>query len=141
MKKLLINLTIVLLISSCSKLNFFGFGEKKNKFEELKINEFLWIASNDMLESYPNKQNNLKEGYISTDWIILEEKPNIKFKILIYILGSDLIEENVEILFDRQSLKNGVWIEEEVSELFKKRLQKNIISNAKKLKLKKDGKI
>ena len=102
MKKLLINLTIVLLISSCSKLNFFGFGEKKNKFEELKINEFLWIASNDMLESYPNKQNNLKEGYISTDWIILEEKPNIKFKILIYILGSDLIEENVEILFDRQ---------------------------------------
>ena len=51
------------------------------------------------------------------------------------------IEENVEILFDWQSLKNGVWIEEEVSELFKKRLQKNIISNAKKLKLKKDGKI
>ena len=53
MKKILIILTLLILTTNCSKLNFFGFGEKKDEFKKLKINKSLWIASNELLNNYP----------------------------------------------------------------------------------------
>ena len=50
---------LCILTTSCSTLNIFGFGEKKNKFEKLKINEYLWIASNNLLKNYTKVQTNL----------------------------------------------------------------------------------
>ena len=63
-KKILIILVIPLLIFSCSSIGSFGFGKKKNQFEKLKINEFLWKASNNLLINYPNVTTNLKDGLI-----------------------------------------------------------------------------
>ena len=70
MKKILIILILFTLITSCSKLKIFGFGEEKDKFEKLKINKYLWITSNKLLNNYTNTQSDLKEGNIVTDWII-----------------------------------------------------------------------
>ena len=60
MKKILIILTLFILITSCSKLNFFGFGEKKDKFENMKINKSLWIASNKLLNKYHKYEKRFK---------------------------------------------------------------------------------
>ena len=119
--------------SSCSKLNFFGFGEEKNEFDKLKINEYLWIASNELLKNYTNTQSNLKEGTISTDWFVVKKTPNVRFKILIYILGSDLYEDNIEIYTEKQFNQNGIWKQQQASEAFNVYLKKRIILNAKSL--------
>ena len=79
-------MSLFILTSNCSKLNFFGFGEKKDEFEKLKINKSLWIASNELFNNYPNTKSNLKEGNISTDWIVSKRNPNVRFRISIYIL-------------------------------------------------------
>ena len=119
--------------SSCSKLNFFGFGEEKNEFDKLKINEYLWIASNELLKNYTNTQSNLKEGTISTDWFTAKKNSNVRFKILIYILGSVLYEDNIEIYTEKQSNQNGIWKQQQTSEAFNVYLKKRIILNAKSL--------
>ena len=137
MKKILIILILFILTTSCSKLNVFGFGEKKNKFEKLKINEYLWIASNNLLKNYTKVQTNLEEGSILTDWIILKKKPNVRFRIKIYILGSNLYEENIEILTEKEFNHNGVWKRERVSESFNINLKEKIVLNAKSLDLEK----
>lgn len=128
---------LCILTTSCSKLNVFGFGEKKNKFEKLKINEYLWIASNNLLKNYTKVQTNLEEGSILTDWIILKKKPNVRFRIKIYILGSNLYEENIEILTEKEFNHNGVWKREKVSESFNINLKEKIVLNAKSLDLEK----
>ena len=119
--------------SSCSKLNFFGFGEKKNEFDKLKINEYLWIASNELLQNYTNTESNLKEGTISTDWFTVKKNSNVRFKILIYILGSVLYEDNIEIYTEKQFNQNGIWKQQQTSEAFNVYLKKRIILNAKSL--------
>ena len=133
MKKILIILILFTLTSSCSKPSFFGFGKEKNKFEKLKINEYLWKASNNLLSNYTDTKNDLKEGSIFTDWIILKKNPNVRFRISIYILGSDLIEENIEILTQKEFNQNGIWKPYPASEAFNASLKKKIISNAKKI--------
>ena len=133
MKKIIIILSLFILTTNCSKLNFFGFGKEKNEFEELKINEYLWIASNDLLKNYTNTQSNLKEGTISTDWIRTKKNSNVRFKILIYILGSDIDEANIEIFTEKQFNQNGIWKQQQISEAFNVNLKKRIILNAKSL--------
>ena len=137
MKKIIIFLMLCILTTSCSTLNVFGFGEKKNKFEKLKINEYLWIASNNLLKNYTKVQTNLEEGSILTDWIILKKRPNVWFRIKIYILGSNLYEENIEILTEKEFNHNGVWKREKVSESFNINLKEKIVLNAKSLDLEK----
>ena len=122
-----------ILTSNCSKLNFFGFGEEKNEFDKLKINEYLWIASNELLKNYTNTQSNLKEGTISTDWFTAKKNSNVRFKILIYILGSDLYEDNIEIFTEKQFNQNGIWKQQQTSGAFNVYLKKRIILNAKSL--------
>ena len=133
MKKIIIILFLFILITSCSKLNFFGFGEKKSEFDKLKINEYLWIASNELLKNYTNTQSDLKEGTISTDWIVAKKNPNIRFRILIYILGSDLYQDNIQIFTEKEFNQNGIWKQQQASEAFNVNLKKRIILNAKRL--------
>ena len=133
MKKILIILILFVLTTSCSKFEIFGFGEEKDKFEKLKINKYLWISSNKLLNNYTNTQSDLKEGSIATDWIISKKNPNVRFRISIYILGSDLIENNIEIFTEKEFNKKGIWKQQAASEIFNTSLKKKIISNAKKL--------
>ena len=141
MKKILIILILFVLTTSCSKLKIFGFGEEKDKFEKLKINKYLWITSNKLLNNYTNTQSDLKEGSIATDWIISKKNPNVRFRISIYILGSDLIENNIEIFTEKEFNQKGIWKQQPASEIFNISLKKKIISNAKKLDPENYGKI
>ena len=133
MKKVLIILTLLILTTSCSKLNFFGFGEKKDEFKKLNINKSLWIASNGLLNNYPNTKSNLKDGNISTDWIVSKKNPNVRFRISIYILGSKLDADNIEIFTEKEFNQNGIWKQQQASEAFNSSLKKKILSDAKKV--------
>ena len=124
---------MIILTTNCSKLSFFGFGKEKNEFDKLKINEYLWIASNELLKNYTNTQSNLKEGTISTDWFTVKKNSNVRFKILIYILGSVLYEDNIEIYTEKQFNQNGIWKQQQTSGAFNVYLKKRIILNAKSL--------
>ena len=133
MKKILIILILFIPVISCSKLNFFGFGEKKDEFKKLNINKSLWIASNELLNNYPNTKSNLIDGNISTDWIVSKKNPNVRFRISIYILGSKLDADNIEIFTEKEFNQDGIWKQQKISETFNNNLKKRIILNAKSL--------
>ena len=133
MKKVLIILALLILTTSCSKLNFFGFGEKKDEFKKLNINKSLWIVSNELLNNYPNTKSNLIDGNISTDWIVSKKNPNVRFRISIYILGSKLDADNIEIFTEKEFNQNGIWTQLQASEAFNSSLKNKILSDAKKV--------
>ena len=74
----------------------FGFGEKKDEFKKLGINKSLWVASNNLLNKYDDFKSNLKEGNILTGWIESDQN-TVRFRISIYIVGSELDVDNVKI--------------------------------------------
>ena len=133
MKKVLIILALLILTTSCSKLNFFGFGKKKDEFKKLNINKSLWIVSNELLNNYPNTKSNLIDGNISTDWIVSKRNPNVRFRISIYILGFKLDADNIEIFTEKELNQNGIWKQQQASEAFNSSLKKKILSDAKKV--------
>ena len=134
MKKIIIILTLFLLAAGCSTINMFGFGEKKDEFKKLGINKSLWVASNNLLNKYEDVTSNLKEGYISTGWIVSENN-KVRFRISIYILGSDLNGDNISIFSEKEFNKNGEWQGQRVSEVFNTKLKTKIIKDAESLAL------
>ena len=132
MKKIIIILSLFLLSTSCSKLNVFGFGEKKDKFAKLGINKSLWVASSNLLNKYEGTTNNLKEGNITTGWIISENN-KVRFRISIYILGSERIGDNIKIFSEKEFNKNGEWQRQQVSYAFNTTLKMKIIKDAESL--------
>ena len=120
-------------LSNCSKLNLFGFGKSKNEFKKYSVNEPLWKSSLSFLSKYPNVETNLKEGFISTEWIISNKNPNTRFRITIYILGLEMLDENIRIVADKENNVNGQWVKVYMSSSFNNNLEKVIITKAKRL--------
>lgn len=133
MKKIFIIITTCIFLSNCSKLNFFGFGAKKNKFKKYEISEYLWKSSESFLSKYPNVESDLQEGFISTDWIVSAKNPGTRFRITVYILGSSVKHKNIKVFTDKERNVNGTWIRANTSISFNENLQKIIISKAQKL--------
>ena len=133
MKKVFIILISCMFLSNCSKLNIFGFGKSKNEFEKYSVNEPLWKSSLSFLSKYPNVETNLKEGFISTEWIISNKNPNTRFRITIYILGLEMLDENIRIVADKENNVNGQWVKVYMSSSFNNNLEKVIITKAKRL--------
>ena len=133
MKKIFIILISCMFLSNCSKLNIFGFGKSKNEFEKYSVNEPLWKSSLSFLSKYPNVETNLKEGFISTEWIISNKNPNTRFRITIYILGLEMLDENIRIVTDKENNVNGQWVKVYMSSSFNNNLEKVIITKAKRL--------
>ena len=135
MKKYLLIILTSIILANCSSIKkigipSFGFGNKKNNFEKYGISEFLWNSSYDILSKYPNTNSDLKEGFISTDWIILKKSPNTRFRITVYILGPNVLEENIEIITDKEVRVNGNWTKTMVSSSFNENLKQLIMSRA-----------
>ena len=133
MKKILAFLFISLFLTNCSKLNFFGFGKEKNLFEKNNISEPLWKSTETILSNYPNVQKDMADGFISTDWIKSKKNPKIRFRITVYILGEDTIEENIEILSDKEKNINGQWVQIQTTNAFNQNLKRIILAKAKDL--------
>jgi len=133
MKKIIIIIISCMFLSNCSKLNIFGFGKSKNEFEKYSVNEPLWKSSLSFLSKYPNVETNLKEGFISTKWIISNKNPNTRFRITIYILGLAFLDENIRIVADKENNVNGQWVKVYMSSSFNNNLKKIIIIKAKRL--------
>ena len=93
-----------------NKLNIFGFGEKKNQYEKFQINEYLWKATDSILSSYTDTDTNLKDGLIKTDWIPLKKsRQKARIKITVYIIGSSLTKNNLEVSSEKQLYINDKW--------------------------------
>ena len=116
MKKIIIILSLFLLSTSCSKLNVFGLISIKTGVAPISTT------------------NNLKEGNITTGWIISENNKE-RFRISIYILGSERIGDNIKIFSEKEFNKNGEWQRQQVSDAFNTKLKMKIIKDAQSLAL------
>ena len=102
----------------------------------MSVNKNLWGASIILLDQYPLEIVDSQGGFISTDWIIEKDNPNVRCLIKVNVTSRELISTgvNVKLLCEEKEL--DVWYQDGISyEEEEKRLILKILDIADELSI------
>lgn len=114
----------------------FGGGDKDDgKGAKLGINALLWRASLDTVSFMPLASADPFGGVILTDWYSNPATPNERFKITIFILDKRLRADALRVSFFRQVRKGNRWVDASVSADSARRIEDQILTRARQLRI------
>ncbi len=102
----------------------------------IPVNSLLWRASLDTLSFLPLLSADPFGGVIITDWYILPESPNERFKITVYILSRALRADGLKVsLFRQMRHVSGDWVDTPVSDATATQLENSILTRARQMRI------
>jgi len=115
-----------------------GFGDKKETGGGgIGVNTYLWRASLDTLSFMPLLSADPFGGVIITDWYADSEASKEKFKVVAYILGTELRVDGIKIsVFKKIKNENGEWVDKKSNKTLQNKVEDAILTKARKLKIK-----
>lgn len=100
------------------------------------VNAFLWRASLDTITFMPLSNADPFGGVIITDWYQPPESPTERFKVNVYILGTQLRADGIRAKVFRQRLHpSGTWIDAPVGADTATELENAILTRAREIRL------
>jgi hypothetical protein len=100
------------------------------------VNSYLWRASLDTISFMPLASADPFGGVIITDWYAPPESQGERFKLNIYLLGSDLRADGVRAAVFRQLReRQGTWADAPVDEQTATDLENAILTRARQLRI------
>lgn len=162
MKKLLLAITSILIISACSGIETkapststaeeqreqargrltgddgISFGgprrDDASSASPLGVNSFLWRATLDTLSFMPLASADPFGGVIITDWY--EEGKGERYKVNALILDKSLRADGIKITLFKQALDNkGVWRDKKPDAADARKIEDTILTRARELKI------
>ncbi|MES2253024.1 MAG: DUF3576 domain-containing protein [Pseudomonadota bacterium] len=116
----------------------FGGPKKKNAANStgVSVNAYLWQASLEAIKFMPLVSTDANGGVIVTDWYSETQKSNERIKVTIYIRGLELRVEAIQVVVQKQSLRNGQWVNaDELDSLTASNLENIILTRARNLRV------
>lgn len=101
----------------------------------LGVNSYLWHASLDTLRFMPLASADPFGGVIITDWYSAPEAANERLKVTVYILDRNLRADGLKISVFRQTSTNGGWVDAPVNPDTATKLENEILTRARELRL------
>jgi hypothetical protein len=100
------------------------------------VNSFLWRAALDSISFMPIVSADPFGGVIVTDWHVLPEAPNERFKVNLMILGRELRADGVRAsVFKQKREGSSDWVDIAVEDLTAQRIENAILGRARELRL------
>lgn len=87
----------------------FGNDNRQGGQGGIGVNAYLWRATLDTIAFLPITVADPFGGVVLTDWRESVEFPDERFKLNVYILGTDLRADGVRVTVLKQVLKEGQW--------------------------------
>ena len=114
-----------------------GFGDKKTTGGGgIGVNTYIWRASLDTLSFMPLLSADPFGGVIITDWYSNSEISKEKFKIVAYILGTELRVDAIKIsVFKKIKVEDGDWVDIKNSQILQNKIEDAILTKARKYKI------
>ena len=114
-----------------------GFGDKKESTGGgIAVNTFLWRATLDTLSFMPLVSADPFGGVIITDWHANSEASKEKFKIVAYIIGTELRVDGIQVaVFKKIKTENGEWVDMKNSKILQNKVEDAILTKARKFKI------
>ena len=100
------------------------------------VNTYLWRATLETLSFMPLSSADPFGGVIVTDWYSKNEAPNEKYKIVAYIIGTQLRVDALKInVFKKIKNENGDWIDQESHSEMSLNIENSILTKAKQYRM------
>lgn len=100
------------------------------------VNTFLWRGALETVSFMPLTSADAYGGVIITDWYTPPETPDERFKINLYIRGSELQSDGVKaVIFRQKRAGAGVWVDDQVDQQTAVDLENAILAQARQLRL------
>ena len=114
-----------------------GVGDKKKTGGVgIGVNAYIWRASLDTLSFMPLLSADPFGGVIITDWYSNLETSKEKFKIVAYILGTELRVDAIKIsVFKKIKVEDGDWVDTKNSQILQNKIEDAILTKARKYKI------
>jgi hypothetical protein len=114
-----------------------GFGDKKESTGGgIGVNTFLWRATLDTLSFMPLISADPFGGVIITDWHANSEASKEKFKIVAYIIGTELRVDGIKIsIFKKIKNESGLWVDKKSGKILQNKVEDAILTKARKYKI------
>ena len=114
-----------------------GFGDKKESTGGgIGVNTFLWRATLDTLSFMPLISADPFGGVIITDWHTGSEESKEKFKVVAYIIGTELRVDGIKVsVFKKIKSESGIWIDKKSSTVLQNKVEDAILTKARKYKI------
>jgi len=98
------------------------------------VNSFLWRGALDTVSFMPLASADPFGGVIITDWYAPPETPQERFKLTVYILGSELRADAIKVAVFRQKQTNGQWLDAAAEPATATDLEDTILARAQQLR-------
>ena len=114
-----------------------GLGDKrKSGGGGIGVNTYLWKATLNTLSFMPLVSADPFGGVIITDWYSNSETSKEKFKIVAYILGTELRVDGIKVsLFKKMKNENGDWVDKKTNKVLQSKVEDAILTKARKYKI------
>ena len=114
-----------------------GFGDKKESTGGgIGVNTFLWRATLDTLSFMPLISADPFGGVIITDWHSNSEAAKEKFKVVAYIIGTELRVDGIKIsIFKKIKNESGLWVDKKSGKILQNKVEDAILTKARKYKI------
>lgn len=99
------------------------------------VNSYLWRASLDTLSFMPLSSAEPFGGVIISDWYSPPESPDERFKVMVYILGTELRSDLIRASVFRQSRDTNGWIDATTDDAAPRQLEDAILTRARELRI------
>lgn len=111
-------------------------GRQQSGGGSIGVNGYLWRASLDTITTMPISLVDPFGGVILTDWYALDEHPDIRYKINVFIRGRELRTANIKVsVFKQRRQTDGSWVTIPLPEGADRGIENIILTRARDLRL------
>lgn len=113
-----------------------GGGGGRAPANAIGVNSYLWRATLDTLAFMPLSSADPYGGVVITDWYVVPEKPDERFKCTVYILDTRLRGDAIKVtVFKEVANGEGGWVTSPVSLQTSEDIENAILTRARQLRL------
>lgn len=109
--------------------------KKSSSASAINVNSYLWRATLDTVYKLPIISADPFGGTVLTDWYQLDNKSDTRFKLNVFIIGSELRSDAVRVTaFKQRKNKRGQWEDQAPSTQLGQEIESKILLKAREIK-------
>lgn len=113
----------------------FGNSNKNTSANVITVNSFLWRASLDTVSFMPLTTVDPFGGVILTDWYSDPATPDERYKLNVFVIGSQLRSDAIRVAAFQQEKRGGSWRDKTVDPAIASRIEDAILTRARQIRI------
>lgn len=101
----------------------------------ITVNSYLWRSSLDTVSFMPLTNVDPFGGVILTDWYSDETTPDERYKLNVFVIGSQLRSDAIRVSAFQQKQKRGKWVDVKVDPTIATKIEDAILTRARQIRV------